>query len=71
MELSGHAPFIVFDDANIDKGYRYGNGMLSIEIMDKFVFPQADFIYTKVKRMHFTKSFVEKTKEIKNWKWPR
>ena len=33
--------------------------------MDKFVFHQVDFIYTKVKRNEFAKSFVEKTKKLK------
>ena len=50
MELSGHAPFIVFDDANIDKVTDVWLWHANIEIMAKFVFHQADFIYTKAKR---------------------
>jgi len=64
MELSGHAPFIVFDDANIDKvtdvamacKYR-NNGQVCIS-------PSRFYIHES-KKEEFTKSFVEKTKKLK------
>jgi len=64
MELSGHAPFIVFDDANIDKvtdmamacKYR-NNGQVCIS-------PSRFYIHES-KKEEFAKSFVEKTKKLK------
>jgi succinate-semialdehyde dehydrogenase/glutarate-semialdehyde dehydrogenase len=64
MELSGHAPFIVFDDVNIDKvtdvvmacKYR-NNGQVCIS-------PSRFYIHES-KKEEFTKSFVEKTKKLK------
>ena len=64
MELSGHAPFIVFDDANIDKvtdvamacKYR-NNGQVCIS-------PSRFYIHES-KKEAFAKSFVEKTKKLK------
>ena len=64
MELSGHAPFIVFDDANIEKAtdmamaakYR-NNGQVCIS-------PSRFYIHES-KKDAFTKSFVEKTKKLK------
>ncbi len=64
MELSGHAPFIVFDDANIDKvtdvamacKYR-NNGQVCIS-------PSRFYIHEN-KKEEFAKSFVEKTKKLK------
>jgi len=64
MELSGHAPFIVFDDANIDKvtdiamacKYR-NNGQVCIS-------PSRFYIHTS-KKEQFTKSFVDKTLKLK------
>jgi len=64
MELSGHAPFIVFDDANIDKvtdmamacKYR-NNGQVCIS-------PSRFYIHES-KKEEFAKSFVEKTKRLK------
>ena len=64
MELSGHAPFIVFDDANIDKvtdmamacKYR-NNGQVCIS-------PSRFYIHES-KKEEFIKSFVEKTKKLK------
>jgi len=64
MELSGHAPFIVFDDANIDKvtdvamacKYR-NNGQVCIS--------PSRFYIQESKKEAFAKSFVEKTKKLK------
>ena len=64
MELSGHAPFIVFKDANIDKvtdiamacKYR-NNGQVCIS-------PSRFYIHES-KKNEFAKSFVEKTKKLK------
>ena len=64
MELSGHAPFIVFGDANIDKvtdvamacKYR-NNGQVCIS-------PSRFYIHES-KKEEFAKSFVEKTKKLK------
>ncbi len=64
MELSGHAPFIVFEDANIDKvtdiamacKYR-NNGQVCIS-------PSRFYIHES-KKEEFAKSFVEKTKKLK------
>ena len=64
MELSGHAPFIVFDDANIDKAtdvamackYR-NNGQVCIS-------PSRFYIHESTKKK-FVKSYVEKTKKLK------
>ena len=64
MELSGHAPFIVFDDANIDKvtdvamacKYR-NNGQVCIS-------PSRFYIHES-KKEEFTKAFVAKTKKLK------
>jgi len=64
MELSGHAPFIVFDDANIDKvtdvamacKYR-NNGQVCIS-------PSRFYIHES-KIEEFTKIFVAKTKKLK------
>ena len=66
MELSGHAPFIVFDDANIDKvtdmamacKYR-NNGQVCIS-------PSRFYIHES-KKEEFAKSFVAKTKKLKDW----
>ena len=50
MELSGHSPFIVFEDADLEK-------VTDIAIFAKFrnngrnVYLQADFIYIQVERM--------------------
>ena len=63
MELSGHAPFIVFGDANIDKAtevamaskYR-NNGQVCIS-------PSRFYIHES-KKEEFAKSFVEKTKKL-------
>jgi len=64
MELSGHAPFIVFDDASTDKvtdiamacKYR-NNGQVCIS-------PSRFYIHES-KKEEFVKSFVEKTKRLK------
>ncbi len=64
MELSGHAPFIVFEDANIDKvtdmaiksKYR-NNGQVCIS-------PSRFYIHES-KKEEFTKNFIEKTKKLK------
>ena len=50
MELSGHSPFIVFDDADINK-VQIWLLQQNLEIMDKFVFHQIDFIFMKDKKM--------------------
>ena len=64
MELSGHAPFIVFDDVNIEKvtdmamavKYR-NNGQVCVS-------PSRFYIHEN-KKDAFAKSFVEKTKKLK------
>jgi succinate-semialdehyde dehydrogenase / glutarate-semialdehyde dehydrogenase len=64
MELSGHAPFIVHEDANVDKAvdiamaakYR-NNGQVCIS-------PSRFYIHES-KKKQFTESFVEKTLKLK------
>jgi len=64
MELSGHAPFIVHEDANVDKAvdiamvakYR-NNGQVCIS-------PSRFYIHEN-KKKQFTESFVEKTLKLK------
>ena len=64
MELSGHAPFIVYEDANVEKAtdmamaakYR-NNGQVCIS-------PSRFYIHES-KKEEFTKSFVEKTLKLK------
>ena len=64
MELSGHAPFIVFDDVNIQK-------VVEMAIAAKFrnngqvcISPSRFYIHEN-KKDEFTKSFVKKTKKLK------
>ena len=64
MELSGHAPFIVFDDTDIQK-------VTEMAIAAKFrnngqvcISPSRFYIHES-KKDEFTKSFVEKTKKLK------
>ena len=64
MELSGHSPFIVFDDVNIQK-------VTDMAIAAKFrnngqvcISPSRFYIHES-KKDEFTKSFVEKTKKLK------
>ena len=64
MELSGHAPFIVFDDVDIPK-------VVEMAIAAKFrnngqvcISPSRFYIHEN-KKDEFTKSFVEKTKKLK------
>ena len=64
MELSGHAPFIVHDDANIQKA-------TDMAIMAKYrntgqvcISPSRFFIHES-KKEEFTKLFVEKTLKLK------
>ena len=64
MELSGHAPFIVHDDANIHKA-------IDMAIMAKYrntgqvcISPSRFFIHES-KKEEFTKLFVEKTLQLK------
>ena len=64
MELSGHSPFIVFDDVNIQK-------VTDMAIAAKFrnngqvcISPSRFYIHEN-KKEEFTKSFVEKTKKLK------
>ena len=64
MELSGHAPFIVYEDANVEKAtdmamaakYR-NNGQVCIS-------PSRFYIHES-KKEQFTKSFVDKTLKLK------
>ena len=64
MELSGHAPFIVFEDSNIEKvtdmaitsKYR-NNGQVCIS-------PSRFYIHES-KKNEFAKTFIEKTKKLK------
>ena len=64
MELSGHSPFIVFDDVDIEK-------VVEMAIAAKFrnngqvcISPSRFYIH-KNKKEQFTKSFVDKTKKLK------
>ena len=64
MELSGHSPFIVFDDVDIQK-------VVEMAIAAKFrnngqvcISPSRFYIHEN-KKDEFTKSFVEKTKKLK------
>ena len=64
MELSGHSPFIVFDDVDIQK-------VAEMAIAAKFrnngqvcISPSRFYIHEN-KKDEFTKSFVEKTKKLK------
>ena len=64
MELSGHSPFIVFDDVNIQK-------VTDMAIAAKFrnngqvcISPSRFYIHES-KKDEFTKSFIEKTKKLK------
>ena len=64
MELSGHSPFIVFDDANIEKATDMAiaakfrnNGQVCIS-------PSRFYIQDK-KKKDFVNLFVEKTKKLK------
>ncbi len=64
MELSGHSPFIVFDDVNLDK-------VTDIAIFAKFrnngqvcISPSRFYIHEN-KKNDFTKLMVEKTKKLK------
>ena len=64
MELSGHSPFIVFDDVDIQK-------VTEMAIAAKFrnngqvcISPSRFYIHEN-KKDEFTKSFVEKTKKLK------
>ena len=64
MELSGHSPFIVFDDVNLDK-------VTDMAIFAKFrnngqvcISPSRFYIHEKNKT-EFTKLMVEKTKKLK------
>ena len=64
MELSGHSPFIVFDDVNLDK-------VTDMAIFAKFrnngqvcISPSRFYIHEK-KKNDFTRLMVEKTKKLK------
>ena len=64
MELSGHSPFIVFDDVDIDK-------VTDMAIFAKFrnngqvcISPSRFYIHES-KKNDFTKLIVEKTKKLK------
>ncbi len=64
MELSGHSPFIVFDDVNLDK-------VTDIAIFAKFrnngqvcISPSRFYIHES-KKEEFTKLMIEKTKKLK------
>ena len=60
MELSGHSPFIVFDDVDLNKVTDMAI-LLNLEIMDKYVFHQIDFTYMK-RKDEFENLMVEKQK---------
>ena len=64
MELSGHSPFIVFEDADIDK-------VTDMAIFAKFrnngqvcISPSRFYIH-ETKKKNFTELLVEKTKKLK------
>ena len=54
MELSGHSPFIVFDDVDIDKVTDMAIAA-NLEIMDKSAYRQIVFTYMKTKKMNLPK----------------
>ena len=60
MELSGHSPFIVFEDADLIK-YQIWLFMQNLEIMDKYVSPSRFYIHEN-KKEAFTKLMIDKTK---------
>ena len=69
MELSGHSPFIVFDDADIKKAADMAiaakfrnNGQVCIS-------PNRFYIHESKKEEFIRPVFIEKTKKLKNWKW--
>ena len=64
MELSGHSPFIVFDDVDLNKVTDMAI-TVNLEIMVKFVFLLIDFISMKIKKMNSLIFMVEKTKKLK------
>ena len=49
MELSGHSPFIVFEDADLDKVTDIAI-LLNLEIMVKYVSLLAVFIFIQAKK---------------------
>ena len=51
MELSGHSPFIVFDDVDLNKVTDMAINV-NLGIMVKFTFHPIDFIYMKRKKMN-------------------
>ena len=68
MELSGHSPFIVFDDADVKKAADMAiaakfrnNGQVCIS-------PNRFYIHEN-KKEEFINLFIERTKKVKNWKW--
>ena len=69
MELSGHSPFIVFDDVDINK-------VADMAIAAKFrnngqvCISPGRFYIQENKKDEFINAFIERTK-IKNWKWFR
>ena len=64
MELSGHSPFIVFNDVDLEKVTDMAI-FLNLEIMDKFVFHPVDFIFMKVKKMILPSLMINKIKKLK------
>ena len=70
MELSGHSPFIVFDDVDLEK-------VTDLAIFAKFrnngqvcISPSRFYIHEN-KKEDFTKLLVQKTKKFKNREWFR
>ena len=55
MELGGHAPFIVFDDANIEDAVA-GAMQVSLEILVKPVYVQIEFMFRKTCMRNFVKN---------------
>ena len=70
MELSGHSPFIVFEDVDLEKVTDSSNFMKFRNNGQVCISPSRFYIHEN-KKENFTKMIVKKTKKIKNWKWFR
>ena len=57
MELGGNAPFIVFDDADLDAAVE-GAIFLNIEIMDRHVYVQIDYTFRRRFMMNLHKNYL-------------
>ena len=65
MELSGHSPFIVFDDVDIRQSYRHGYFSAKFRNNGQVCISPNRFYIHESKKDEFTKLIVEKTKRLK------